>query len=235
MCAEQFTEYTYIKDREVATWFYTVNTNPPDVNLLNAAERAHWLANLVSILVNALDDFAQIDSIEVATSSLGEDGLSVSSDEKEELKRVDTFLRSTLDVRNINMWLSLKCAQMGTDGILEEFLIHGNGWLSIEINVGDGDFVGSSLACVAFNLETNIYSPIAKKDNRSLAAINAPRLRNFLHRLASIPSLKFDRIDDPVGYIKAAEKYGVVDSYGFKMPDDPQAFEAILKRESANL
>ena len=233
MSQKEHTEPTYIKNREIAAWYYTIDANPPGVDLYNAEERAPWFANLVSCVLSALTGFAQANSIEVTTDSQGEDSFAVQSDTVADLQRLDSFLKSTLDVARVKAWLSLKCVQINDGGVSEDFFIHNNGWLSIENNISKHGSVEEGLICVCFDLESNIYSPIARFDNRALAALNAPRLRNFLHCLEAISSLKFKAIDDPVGHIKAAERYGVVDRYGFKMPDDPSAFEELLKREAA--
>lgn len=233
MSQEDLNELTYSNNWEIATWYYKVASSPIGINLYNAQERAPWLAELVSRSLGALDGFAQVDSIEVSTDSRGELSFHVESDTAENLRLLDSFLRSTLDVCQVDAWLSLKCIRINTDGSSEEFLIPNNGRLSVENNLSEHRSTKHGLVSVFFNFETNIYSPIARLDNRALAALNAPRLRNFLCRLSAIPSLELDYIDDPVGQIEEARRYGIVDDYGYKMPDDPAAFEELLKRESA--
>lgn len=233
MSQEDPSELTYSNNWEVATWFYKVASNPTGISLCNAQERAPWLAELVSRVLGALDGFAQVDSIEVSTDSRGELSFHVESDTAENLRLLDSFLRSALDVCQVDTWLSLKCVRINAAGSTEEFLIPNNGKLSVENNLSEYGSTKHGLASVSFSFETNIYSPIARFDNRALAAINAPRLRNFLCRLAAIPTLELDYIDDPVGQIKHAKQYGVVDDYGYKMPDDARNFEELLKRESA--
>lgn len=234
MSQEERQDLTYSINWEVATWNYIVESNPTGINLSNAEERAPWLAGLVSLALSALEGFAQIDSIDVSTESKGEDAFNIKSGTIENLKLLDVFLRSTLDVSEVDAWLSLKCLRINTDGLPEEFLIPNSGRLSVDNNINKHGSLKQGLVRVYFNFESNIYSPIARSDNRALAALNAPRLRKFLHRLAEIPSLKLDYIDDPVGQIKEAKRYGVVDDYGYKMPDDPRAFEELLKRESVS-
>lgn len=233
MSQEDLNELTYSNGWEVATWFYKVASSPIGINLYNAQERAPWLAELVSRALGALDGFAQVDSIEVTTDSRGELSFHVESDTAENLRLLDSFLRSTLDVCQVDAWLNLKCVRINAGGSPEEFLIFNSGKLSVENNLSEYGSTKHGLASVSFSFESNIYSPIARCDNRALAALNAPRLRNFLYRLAAIPSLELDYIDDPVGQIKHAKQYGVVDGYGYKMPDDPSAFAELLKRESA--
>ncbi len=233
MSQEATVEVTYIRNREIATWHYTVDSNPPGINLANAEERAPWLANLVFCALNALEGFAQANRIWVSTDTEGERSFTITSSAPQDLDRLDSFLRSKPDVSDVTAWLSLKCIQLDEKGLPEDFFIHNNGWLFIVNNMGKCRSTEDGLFRVSFNFETDIYSPIADFDNRTLAALNAPRLRKFLHRLEEIPSLKFDEIDDPVGHIEEAKKYGVVDRYGFKMPDDPSAFEEMLQRESA--
>lgn len=226
-------EPTYTKSWDIATWHYIVETNPVGIDLYNPSERAPWLAKVISCALDAVSGFAQINSIDVTSDSEGEHCFSIKFVTPGDLIRLDSFLRSTLDVAEVHALLSLCCIRLNDDGLPEEFFIHNKGWLSFINNISKYGSETDGLLRVSFNFESDIYSPIATGDNRTLAALNSPRLRKFLHRLEGIPSLKLDEIDDPAGYIERAKRYGVVDQYGFKMPDDPRAFEEMLKSESA--
>ena len=188
MSQEEIQELTYSTNWEIASWNYIVESNPRGINLFNAKERAPWLAGLVSIALSALEGFAQVDEIDVTTDSKGEDAFHIKSSTIQNLNLLDIFLHSTLDVSEVDVWLSAKCLRINANGSQEEFVIPNNGRLSIYNNLSKHSSIEHGLVRVYFNLETNIYSPIARSDNRVLAALNAPRLQRFLHRLASIPS-----------------------------------------------
>lgn len=233
MSQEEAEKLTYIRNWEVATWHYSMKESPPGVDLYNTAARASWLANVTSYILNSLEGFAKVGIIDVTTDSKGEGSFRAISDTPENKMCLDSFLKATHDVSEITMWLSLKCIHINMNGLPEEVLLANNGWIFVDNNISEYGNPEEGLICIAFNLETNIYSPIANGDNRALAALNAPKLRKFLRLLSEIPSIKFDEIDDPVGFIKTARRYGVVDCYGYKMPDDPRAFEELLNSESS--
>lgn len=224
---------TYIRNWDIASWHYVVSENPPGIDLYNARERASWLAETTLYILSALEGFAEVGMIDVITDSKGEGSFSTTSDASEDRIQLDSFLRTTQDVSDIELWLGLKCIHLNKDGLPEEILIANNGWVFISNNISKYGTIEDGLIQISFHLETNIYSPVTEGDNRTLAALNAPRLRKFLRLLSEIPSIKFDKIDDPVGFIKTAERYGAVDCYGYKMPDDPRAFEELLNSESS--
>lgn len=234
MSQEEAEKLTYIRNWEVATWQYSIKENPPGVDLYNADARASWLANITSYILSSLEGFAKVGIIDVTTDSRGESSFRTIPDTPENQMCLDSFLKATQDVSEITMWLSLKCIHINPNGLPEDVLLANNGWIFVDNNISKYGNTEEGLICISFNLETNIYSPVANGDNRVLAALNAPRLRKFLRLLSEIPSIRLDEIDDPAGFIKTAKRYGVVDCYGYKMPDDPHAFEELLKHESAS-
>lgn len=227
-------EKTYTTSWEVATWHYKVEASPAGINLYNDSDRALWLADLASRTLSALTGFAQVDSVDVSTDADGEDSFNILSDTAENSQSLDDFLRSTADVSDIDIWLGLKCVQLNEHGSLEEFFIHNNSSLKIVSNLSKlgSHEPGAGLVRVSFCLQTNIYSPFTTGDNRTLAALNGPRLRDFLHRLGDIPSLTFSDIDYSFASVEELEKHGMLDRYGFKMPDDPRTFEEILRPQA---
>lgn len=233
MNQEKTQEETYSTRWEVAAWHYKVESNPPGINPCNNSDRAPWLADLTSRVLSALGEFAQVDSIDVSTDAYGEDSFNIQPDTAEDRRKLDAFLRATTDVSDIDIWLGLKCVQLNEKNLQEEFSIHNNSSVAIVNNLGKygSHSLGAGLVRVSFLLGTDIYSPLARGDNRTLAALNGPRLRKFLHRLGDIPSLIFSDIDYSFPSVRELKEYGMLDRYGFKMPDDSRTFVELLRSQ----
>lgn len=229
MRAQENPRLTYARFNWMINWCYDITDSSTRVRLESSSERPLWFSKMISSILKMTSGFAEVNSIHVSTDSRGDDAFVYEPVTAQGLHELDYFLQDTQDIRDINITLELLCAQKNPDEFLEEFSIYGSCWIVINNNFSKDNSCDLSEGPVSLRLAlgTDIYSPFAfgpQHDNRVLAALNGPRLRSFLHRLQDSLPLTLTEIDAYDYKIR-----DLIDRHGFKMPDDPVAFEKLLE------
>lgn len=226
---KQYQHLTYSKFNDMMDWCYNIHDISNKYNLNASEERSVWLAEITSSVLTILPGFARPKEISISTDSKGDNSFVLETITTESLQQMDQFLRNTQDVADIGIFVDLLCSQVREDNSLEEFSVYDRCWIVIDNNFSECNliYLEQAPASIRLAIGTDIYSPFTispLRDNRTLAALNGPRLRSFLQRLHDILSLTLADMDDH-GY----KKLDLVDEYGFKMPSDPAALERRLQ------
>jgi hypothetical protein len=219
----------------IATWRYSVSKPLVTIDIFNEYERANWLADLVGHILTALTSFAIVNSYDAMTFSKGDDSFIHDKTSTIIPIQLDHFLRTTSDVSNVSLWLDFLYLEKKFADSSVEYQSNNEGSIFLFNNIkgtelleGEEDYIS-----VSFTIENSIFSPISHgTDNRALAALNAPRLRAFIGRLAQHPDLVFKEVDCDSNFVSWMRDHNLFDDHGFKMPEDIEAFDRLLKEQS---
>lgn len=225
-------DQTLWSHQSIATWRYSVENLPNGIDLLDDHSRAHWLADCISHVLRALSGFARVSICDVATFSHGDGSFIPGSTETELPTQLDEYLRSTMDIYYVSLVLDFICLDIDVDSSIRERLSHKDGYLLLTSNVNAGKILEEEdhYIDLSFMVENSIFSPISHgRDNRALAILNAPRLRVFTERLAQYPDLVFKEVDCDSNFVSWMRDHDLFDNHGFKIPEDIEAFERLLK------
>lgn len=225
-------DQTLWSHQSIATWRYRVEDLPTGVDLLDDHSRAHWLADCISHVLRALSGFARVNIYDVATFSHGDGSFVPASTETELPTQLDEYLRSTTDIYYVSLVLDFIYLDIDADSSVRERLSHKDGYLLLTSNVNAGKIIEGEdhYIDLSFIVENSIFSPISHgRDNRALAILNAPRLRVFTKRLAQYPDLVFKEVDCDSNFVSWMRDHDLFDNHGFKIPEDIEAFERLLK------
>ena len=132
-----------------------------------------------------LGSFAVVRAIEVTTRSGGEGAATRVDDDGLDEATLARFLDQHGDAEQVFYELSLRVT---ADGEAEELVQNGARlWLSLDWPDPDRPGAGTPQLTLALSLNVDLYaaeSRGASTENRALSVLNAPRLRDFLARLA---------------------------------------------------
>jgi hypothetical protein len=225
-------EQTFLRGYSIATWLYGVAKMPEGVDLFDNHQRATWLADCAKHLIHALSGFARVSIYDVMTFSKGDDSFTPTHPGKEITEQLDEYLRCTSDVSNVAFFLDFWCLKNSEDSIVTEYPSLNDGYLFLWNNVNAGQKIEGEeyFITLSFNVANSIFAPVSLgKDNRALAALNGPRLRAFIERIEKHPDLKFREVDCDTEYVSWLRSHNLFDDHGFKMPEDVEAFDRLLK------
>lgn len=182
--------------------------------LADPVYRRNWIAEKIERLLDALENFAEVESITVDTRRRGEDTFVV-EDWQAAVSRSELldFLQKTDDVVHVNFDLMLHCVELDTDGEQKKLEINSGGGILFLVDLDDdGNLDPESEAPIwfSFSLNVDIYAPLSSgpcEDNTELATLNGPRLSAFLHRLEDEIPGEFRGVEAP-DYRKTGKRYG---------------------------
>jgi hypothetical protein len=163
------------------------------------------LVDGLTAIVGVLDGFAEIRSAEWQTREAGEDALIQELDGRGGAEVAAELVAGGSSLRHItSVSLEVDLVCLGPAGRPDRVM--GGADLALE---WDGDRLE-----MTFGLNTDIF--VARtwadnRDNRALAALNAPRLNSFLHRLQSEIGARL-RSFDPSDYVGQYTAAGAVPS-----------------------
>lgn len=226
---------TYVRytGEEGMMWHFRYVLSPALRERINRPEeRASWLAEQVYRLLETLSGFAYPYGIRAETYSKQEyDQIRPFTEAK--LRRLDTFLRRTPDIRFV-MINNVLCCQEVVEGELEPLELDYGGHLRLYIDLESSGALAARDDAVRldFGLYSDIYAPISAdlkkgvyQDNSEMAALNGPSLTAFMRRLQGSLPIELSGFDPP-----GLWERGLVDRFGYKLPDgqrEPAASEHV--------
>lgn len=185
--------------------------------LRDTKQRKHWLAARVCQAIYALPSFARAEEVSIWTLSSGEDTFVINLQTKRALAKLERILRCTNDITDVQFSLTLLVAEPSSVGEVAEHEIDGAADLCFYIELDESGELDTSLEppiWLTLSLDVDIYAPISWgqiRDNSKLAALNSPRLSEFLLRLEREVPAKLMSID-------ADDYQGMIDRKGFFDP-----------------
>ncbi len=198
----------------LASWIYRpcdpLSGGPNDHSFVSPQQRSLFISRVVEDLPALLGSFARTTSVEISTSSKGEDAVTLRGDVPGALARARDFIHQNSDIMYVCITLTLLCE--GLDRQLIE-IDHGAAlWIDISLGEdGQLDPTTDDPVRLRLQLNTDIYSPLswgAVRDNTALAALNADRLTGILVRIEQTIPAELMEIDAP-------DYAGMIGSHGF--------------------
>lgn len=223
MALPKLTYVRYTGEEGGMMWHFRYVLSPALRERINRPEeRANWLAEQVSRLLEILSGFAYPYYIRAETYSKQEyDQTRPFTDAK--LRRLDAFLRRTPDIRFV-MINNVLCCQEVVEGELEPLELDYGGHLRLYVDLESSGALAARADAVRLDFElcSDIYAPITAdlekgvyQDNSELAGLNGPRLESFMRRLQDTLPIEFAGFDPP-----ALRERGLIDRFGYKLPDE---------------
>lgn len=173
-----------------------------------------WIVERIERLLKALDNFARVEDVAIATRTGGEETFAIQDWQGEPSQRqLIEKLKTIDDVVNLDLTLNLQCLTLSDRNIPEELAIKSGGNISIFVELDDDgelDTTTPSPIWLNFGLDVDIYAPLSwgeQRDNTKLAQLNGSRLSAFLHRLEEDIPAKFLGLDAP-DYPEIVTRYG---------------------------
>ncbi|MBD2766503.1 hypothetical protein IC235_01190 [Hymenobacter sp. BT664] len=188
--------------------------------LADAGYRRNWIAERIERLLDALGNFAAVQSLSINACRGGENTF-VIDDWQGAASRAELlgFLQKTDDVYLIYIHLILHCEELGPDGERKKLEIKCGGSIQFGIDLDNNGSLNTddeTPMYFALGLEVDIYAPLSWaecRDNTELATLNGPRLSAFLQRLEH---------QIPVEFIEVEASGYTAGRYGFLAVDESE-------------
>lgn len=196
------------------TWRYKSGLASWDFQVLGmpngSARIMSWYASTVMQVIKLLQGFARPEAVRLTTASGGENAWVIDVTDADGLSRLAEVLTSIADLEDVEISLTLLCRSGADANEIAEIPGGATLWLTLE---QDADDRPSPLRLL-FSLHADVYAVRTwgqSRDNATLAALNAPRIEQFLRGIeAALPAVLME-FDAPSYQDQAY-------AYGFRIP-----------------
>lgn len=208
---------TWRRGKNLAEWNYNIGelSNTGEEFLDEPVWRRQWTARKIELLLDALNDFAWIESLSVDTLDGGENTWVADNWHPQSSRSQLLYFLEREETTNINILLSLECTAPGRTRKQKELWIESGANILVFVEPEVQAIwrkVPSYRMSLTLFLNVDIYAPMTWagiRDNTELSKLNQPRLSAFLERLEEELEAKFASVYAP-DYADMVEKYGFV-------------------------